>query len=126
MSGGVFGEVDASRVEEYQPKIHYMINDNSVLCDTSNPREGTDDKEVVTCKRCLKRLEDAEEIEARGNIPLMVSMTVDSPKITKARGKQVLLGWLNMIPDDVKLEVIANYSDGPYLRASWSQPLESK
>jgi hypothetical protein len=119
----VAGEIDLNDVEEYVPKIHYFY-DNVVLCDTQNPREGTEDESKVTCLRCLKRLEQREEILERGNVPLVYNVSVESPKISQG-GKKVLQAWLDSIPDKVKLTFNHNYSTGTTLTASWTETRET-
>jgi hypothetical protein len=121
MSGSPFGSEELGDIEEYVHKVHYLINSGgAVLCDTKNPREGTEDRENVTCLRCQKRLEQIGEIEERGNIALVYNISVDSPKIGQ-NGKKVLQAWLDAIPDNVKLTFNHNYSSGTTLTASWTE-----
>ena len=120
MNKNPFGHTPAEEIQEYQPKVHYLINEGgAVLCDTSNPREGTEDKDKVTCLRCLKRLEQTDEIEARSNIALIYNVSVESPRISQ-NGKKLLQAWLDSIPDNVKLTFNHNYSQGTTLIASWT------
>jgi hypothetical protein len=111
---------EGTKIEEYVPKIHFMTASGVVACDTANPREGTENESEVTCKRCLKRLENITEILERGNVPLLYNVSVESPPI-RQNGKKLLQAWLNMIPDDIKLSFNTNYSTGTTLTATWAE-----
>jgi hypothetical protein len=114
----------AENVEEYRPKVHYLISSGgAVLCNTRNPREGTEEEDKVTCLVCLKRLEQTDEIVERGNIALVYNVSVDSPKIPQ-NGKKLLQTWLASIPDNVKLTFNHDYSKGNSLTASWTTKKE--
>jgi hypothetical protein len=124
MSGSLFPE-GAENVEEVVNKVHFAIHDGTaILCDTKNAKEATEDESKVTCMRCLKRMQDQEEILERGNIALVYNITVESPVITQS-GKKVLQAWLDQIPDKVKLTFNHNYSKGNTLIASWSETRDS-
>lgn len=125
---GTFGSLDAKDVEEYQPKVHFLKQNDMVLCDTRNAKEGTKNASEVTCLRCQKLLERIDEIEARGHEPISLTLEVQtkSPKISKRNGRAMLLEWLAKIPEEAELEVTNSYSDGPYLIAKWVQKDEQQ
>lgn len=120
MSNSLFPK-DFEDIPAYEPKVHFYRANQTILCDTKNAREGTEEKDEVTCKRCLTLLERADEIEERGHVPLTMraTVTVESPPISKKNGKRVLLAWLNMLPDDISLEVKSGYSSPPTFVATW-------
>ena len=116
----LFGDVDAKNVEEYVPKVHYMVNDGTVvLCNTKNTSVGTDEEDKVTCKNCLKRLERGEIYKDEPHMTaLLVTLTADSPAFTPNNAKKVIMAWFKQIPDNVKLEM--DYRSNK-MRATWTE-----